>query len=473
MNDYSLLAPEIFLVCATAVVRLIDLFFLQHRRVLNLHLSVLALLGTFILLWQQSGTDGSLFNGAFVVDSMSTTLKIWIVVVVAAVLSYSTAYLEDRSILKGEYYDLATTGLLGMMIMVSAGSMLVAYLGLEMLSLSLYAMVAFNRDSARCSEAAIKYFVLGALASGMLLYGVSMVYGITGEIKFAGIAAALDDETQNNVTLLLGLACIVVGVAFKLGAVPFHMWVPDVYHGAPTVVALYIASAPKLAGFALAIRFLADGLQALQPDWQGMLIVLAVLSLAVGNVVAIAQTNIKRMLAYSTVSHVGFLLLGVLSGNAEGYAAAMFYAITYAITTAAGFGVLLLLSRRGFEAEELDNMKGLFRRSPWFALVMMIVMFSMAGVPPTVGFYAKLSVLKAVINIDMVWLAAYGVVFSIIGAYYYLRVLKLMFFDEPEDSHALEPGITFRALLSINGVAVLALGLFPGGLMAACIAAFG
>ena len=290
---------------------------------LNLHLSVLALLGSFIILWQMDGDAGSLFNGAFVVDAMSTTLKMWIVAIVAGVLIYSTAYLEDRSILKGEYYDLATTGLLGMMIMVSAGSMLVAYLGLEMLSLSLYAMVAFNRDSARCSEAAIKYFVLGALASGMLLYGVSMIYGITGEIKFDRIAAALQSGDRDNVALLLGLACVVVGLAFKLGAVPFHMWVPDVYHGAPTSVALYIASAPKLAGFALAIRFLADGLQELQVDWQGMLVVLSLLSLAVGNVVAIAQSNIKRMFAYSTISHIGFLLLGMLAGTAEGYAAAM------------------------------------------------------------------------------------------------------------------------------------------------------
>ncbi|MEM7206696.1 MAG: NADH-quinone oxidoreductase subunit NuoN [Pseudomonadota bacterium] len=473
MNNYALLAPEIFLVLATAVVRLVDVFFLSNRRVLNLHLSLVALLGTFVFLWQQSGTEGSLFNGAFVVDQLATTLKLWIVLIVAGVLAYSTAYLRDRDILKGEYYDLATTGLLGMMIMVSSGSMLVAYLGLEMLSLSLYAMVAFNRDSARCSEAAIKYFVLGAIASGMLLYGVSMIYGISGELKFDAIAASLESDKKDNVALLLGLACVVVGLAFKLGAVPFHMWVPDVYDGAPTVVTLYISSAPKIAGFALAIRFLADGLQVLQADWQGMLVILAVLSLAVGNVIAIAQTNIKRMLAYSTISHVGFLMLGLLAGTSEGYASAMFYAITYAVTSLGGFGVLLLMSRRGFEADQLDDLKGLFRRSPWFALTMMVLLLSMAGVPPTVGFYAKLSVLKSVVAIDLVWLALYAVVFSIIGAYYYLRAIKVIFFDQPEEIHNLDDGLALRAILSVNGLAVLGLGIFPGALMAACIAAFG
>ena len=472
MNDYSLLAPESFLVLATGAVRLIDVFFLANRKELNLHLSLLALLGTFIFLWNQSGTEGALFGGAFVVDAMSTTLKLWVVVIVAGVLAYSTTYLRDRSLLKGEYYDLATTGLLDMMIMISAGSMLVAYLGLEMLSLSLYAMVAFNRDSARCSEAAIKYFVLGALASGMLLYGISMVYGISGEIKFDRIAEALQDDRQNNVALMLGVACIVVGLAFKLGAVPFHMWVPDVYDGSPTAVTLYIATAPKIAGFALAIRFLSDGLQVVQIDWQGMLIVLAVLSLAIGNVVAIAQTNIKRMLAYSTISHVGFLLLGLLSGSNDGYASAMFYAITYAITTLGAFGIVMLMSRDGIDAEQLDDFKGLFKRSPWFALIMMLIVFSLAGVPPTVGFYAKLSVLKAVIDVDIVWLAAFAVVFSIVGAYYYLRLVKIMFFDEPDDMTTLSSDFPFGALLSANGLAVLGLGLFPGALMAACAAAF-
>ena len=472
MNSYLPLAPELFLVCASGVVRLVDIFFLQSKRVMNLYLNLIVLAGTFVLLWQQSGTEAHLFEGAFVVDQMSTTLKLWAVAIVAVVLTYSTAYLRDRSMLKGEYYDLVTTGMLGMMIMISAGSMLTAYLGLEMLSLSLYALVAFNRDSARCSEAAIKYFVLGALASGMLLYGISMVYGITGELKFDQVAAQLSGDKLNNVALLLGLACIVVGLAFKLGAVPFHMWVPDVYHGAPLPVTLYISSAPKIAGFALTIRFLVDGLQGLQPDWQEMLIVLAMLSIAIGNVVAIAQDNIKRMFAYSTISHVGFLLLGLLAGTANGYASAMFYAITYAITSAGGFGMLILLSRQGFEAENLSDFKGLFRRSPWFAFVMMFILFSMAGVPPTVGFYAKLSVLKSVVDVDLVWLAGYAVLFSIVGAYYYLRAVKIVFFDEAEDNGIIERDIALRTVLSANGLLVLFLGLFPAGLMAVCISAF-
>ena len=388
------------------------------------------------------------------------------------VLFYSTEYLQERSMLKGEYYDLVTTGLLGMLIMASSGSTLVAYLGLEMLSLSLYTLVAFDRDNRRCTEAAIKYFVLGALSSGILLYGISMLYGVTGEIKFDAIASALNDDNRNNVALLLGLACIVVGLAFKLGAVPFHMWVPDVYSGAPLAVTLFISSAPKIAGFALTMRFLGDGLQALQGDWQDMLVILAVLSLAVGNIVAIAQDNIRRMLAYSTISHIGFLLLGILAGTQTGYAASMFYAITYAITSVAGFGMLVLLSSRGFEAENLSDLKGLFHHSPWLAFMLMLVLFSMAGVPPTVGFYAKLSVLNVVVDIGMVWLAVYAVIFSIIGAFYYLRAIRVIFFDDLEREMHTQSGSLFNVLLSLNSLSVLLLGIFPAGLMALCQSAF-
>lgn len=473
MNTYLPLLPEIFLACSTCVVLMWDLFLQEGKKQVNLYLSLLSLAGTFLLLWYQVPVQGAgLFDGAFVIDPMSGVLKMWVVAIIALAFAYSTVYLQDRGMLKGEYYVLGLFGVLGMMVMISSGSMLTAYLGLEMLSLSLYSMVAFRRDNARSSEAAIKYFVLGALASGMLLYGISMVYGISGSINFADINRFLIDSGGDNIALLLGLACIVVGLAFKLGAVPFHMWVPDVYDGAPISVTLYISSAPKIAGFALAIRFLADGLQELQVDWQGMLLVLAVLSLAVGNVIAIAQNNIKRMLAYSTVSHVGFLLLGLLAGTAEGYASAMFYALTYALTSIGGFGVLILLSKKGFEAEKLDDLKGLFRRSPWFALIMMLILFSMAGVPPTVGFYAKLSVLKSIVDIDLVWLAAYAVLFSIIGAYYYLRAVKIIFFDAPENNAGIEQGAVIRVLLSANGLAVLGLGLFPAALMSACIAAF-
>ncbi len=473
MNAYLPLLPEIFLVCTACLVLMWDLFLDEDKKVFNFYLSIISLAGTFLLLWiQPTAENVALFNGAFVVDNLSGVLKMWVVAIIAMALVYSTGYLRDRDMLKGEFYVLSLFGVLGMMIMISSGSMLTAYLGLEMLSLSLYAMVAFNRDNARSSEAAIKYFVLGALASGMLLYGISMLYGISGSINFVEIDRFLVDGGDENIAFLLGVACIVVGLAFKLGAVPFHMWIPDVYDGAPTAVTLYISSAPKIAGFALAIRFLADGLQELQVDWQAMLIVLSVLSLAVGNVIAIAQDNIKRMFAYSTISHVGFLMLGLLAGTAAGYASAMFYALTYALTSIGGFGVLILLSRRGFEAEKLDDLKGLFRRNPWFALVMMIILFSMAGVPPTVGFYAKLSVLKSVVDIDLVWLAAYGVLFSIVGIYYYLRVVKIMFFDDPQDSAEIDPGITLRVVLSANGLLILGLGVFPAGLMATCVAAF-
>jgi NADH-quinone oxidoreductase subunit N len=361
--------------------------------------------------------------------------------------------------------------MLGMMVMVSAHSFLTIYLGLELLSLSLYALVAFSRDDARATEAAMKYFVLGALASGMLLYGISMVYGLTGSLDIAVVANAIAGEGIQDIVLIFALTFIILGLAFKLGAVPFHMWLPDVYQGAPTAVTLYLGSAPKIAAFAMSMRMLAEALGGLQTDWSGMLTILAVLSLALGNIVAIAQTNLKRMLAYSTISHVGFLLLGLLAGTGEGYSAAMFYTLTYAIMALGGFGMIVLLSRAGFEAEEINDFKGLNERNPWFAGMMLLLMFSMAGVPPTVGFYAKLVVLQAVINVDMVWLALVAVFFSIIGVFYYLRLIKVMYFDPPEDNTPLVAATDFQVTLSINSLAVLVLGVFPGGLMALCASA--
>ncbi len=319
----------------------------------------------------------------------------------------------------------------------------------------------------------MKYFVLGSMASGMLLYGVSMIYGATGSIEFQAVAMALSTTGMENQILIFGLVFLVIGLAFKLGAVPFHMWVPDVYHGAPTAVTLFIGTAPKIAAFAMALRILAYGLGSLQADWQGMLVILAVLSMATGNVIAIAQTNIKRMLAYSTISHVGFILLGLLAGTNEGYTAAMFYTIVYAVMAAGAFGTVLLLSREGFEAEDLDDYKGLHERSPWFAAMMLLVMFSMAGVPPMVGFFAKLVVLQAVVGIDMVWLAAVGVFFSFIGAYYYLRIIKLMYFDKPVDTQPVTGGLDTQVVLTLNGLAMLAFGLFPAGLLSVCSAAIG
>ena len=411
------------------------------------------------------------FDGNYVRDGMSDTLKIAIYLISFVAFLYAKDHLRERDLFKGEYYVLGLFAVLGMMVMVSAYSFLSAYLGLELLSLSLYAMVAFDRDSKAGSEAAMKYFVLGAIASGMLLYGISMIYGATGSIEFEKVAAALTGTGMENKVLVFGLVFVVIGLAFKLGAVPFHMWMPDVYHGAPVTVTLFLASAPKVAAFALAMRLLVDGLQPLHEHWQGMLVVLAVLSMALGNVIAIAQTNIKRMLAYSTISHVGFILMGILAGTPEGYSASMFYAIVYAITSLGGFGIVILLSRQGFEAENLDDYKGLHERSPWFAAMMMLLMFSMAGVPPTVGFWAKLFVLDAVVSVDLVWVALVGVFFSIIGAFYYIRIIKLMYFDKPECEEPVTAGMDTRVVLSINGAMMLVLGLFPAGLLAVCVRA--
>ncbi len=462
--------PEMFVLGMTCLILIADLFVREHARAAAYYLSLATLLGALLLTIFAPVTAEVTFNGLFINDDLSRLLKIFIYTVTAAVFVYSRDYLSARNMFKGEFYVLGLFGVLGMMVMVSAHNLLTVYLGLELLSLSLYSMVAFDRDSAIASEAAIKYFVLGALASGMLLYGMSIVYGALGSLNIDAISTALQQPSAgNNTVLSLGLVFIVVGLAFKLGAVPFHMWLPDVYHGAPTAVTLYIGSAPEIAAFALVLRLLADGLGELHGVWRDMLIILALLSLAVGNILAIAQTNIKRMLAYSSISHVGFLLLGILAGTANGYAGAMFYIITYALMAAGAFGVVILLSRAGFEADQLDDFKGLNDRSPWFAFIMLLLLFSLAGVPPTAGFYAKLVVLKAVVDIDAAWLAAIAVVFSVIGAYYYLRVIKLMYFDKAKDSVALQPAVTMRWVLSSNGLAMLGLGLFPGALMAWCM----
>ncbi|MFN2302059.1 MAG: NADH-quinone oxidoreductase subunit NuoN, partial [Gammaproteobacteria bacterium] len=348
----------------------------------------------------------------------------------------------------------------------------VMFVGLEILSVAVYVLAAMHSKRVSSQEAGLKYFVLGAIASGLLLYGMSLLYGVTGSLDLATVSAAVADGQIARAPLMLALAFVVVGLTFKLGAVPFHMWVPDVYHGAPTSVTLFIGSAPKIAAFALLMRMLVDGLESLHADWQQLLIILSVLSLAIGNIVAIAQTNIKRMLAYSTISHVGFLLLGVLAGTAAGYSASMFYALVYALMAAGGFAMVLLLSRQGFEGDRLDDFRGLNERSPWFAFVMLILMASMAGLPPTVGFFAKVEVLAAVVDVELVWLAVVAVAFSIVGAYYYLRVIKLMYFDQAEDTHALAVGPEFKVALSANGLAVLGLGLFPGLLLGLCAAVF-
>ena len=483
LHDFLLALPELVLLAGACALMLADLFVKDPRRGVSIVIALLVLLGcaasTVFVMWGTGGKVAYAFDGLYVADLMAHILKLCAYVAVAAALVYSRQYLHDRGLLRGEFLTLLLFALLGMMVMMSADSFLMVYLGLELLSLSLYAMVALNRDSAVSTEAAMKYFVLGALASGLLLYGLSMIYGATGTLTIPEVAKQIAGQTGNAAQqhlLVFGLVFVVSGIAFKLGVVPFHMWIPDVYEGAPTAVTLVIGSAPKLAAFAMAMRLLVNGMLDLAPHWQQMLVLLAVLSMAVGNITAIAQTNVKRMLAYSTIAHMGFMLLGLLSGNVGGntytagvaYGAAMFYPIVYVLMSLGAFGMLLYLSRAGFECETLDDMKGLNQRSPWFAFIMLLLMFSLAGIPPTVGFYAKLVVLSAAVTAGQVWLAVVAVLLSLVGAFYYLRIVKLMYFDEPKDATPVEGPRDMRVLLSVNGLAVLGLGILPQSLMALC-----
>jgi NADH-quinone oxidoreductase subunit N len=420
----------------------------------------------------------------FVSDPMAKLLKLFACIATFATLIYARQYTMARGMLggtlSGEFYVLALMTLLGQMIMISGNSFLIIYLGLELMSLSLYALVALRRDHPISTEAAMKYFVLGAMASGFLLYGMSLLYGATGSLELTQVAAAVSSGTVNKMVLVLGVVFLMAGLAFKLGAAPFHMWAPDVYQGAPTSVTLLLGAAPKLAAFAICMRLLVGALGAMAADWQQMLIVMAVASMAVGNITAIAQTNIKRMLAYSTISQMGFMLLGLLSGVFEGsttaaaanaYSASMFYAVTYVLTTLGSFAVIMLLSRSGFEAESLDDFKGLNQRSPWFAAIMMVLLLSLAGVPPMVGFFAKLTVLEAALAAGHLWLVIVAVLLSLVGAYYYLRIVKLMYFDAPTDMSPIVADRGMQITLSINGIAVVLLGILPGTLMTACLQA--
>ena len=469
--DFLLAAPEIVVLTMVCTILVVDLFLPDRLRVWTYVLTQITLLATAAMIVLAGGEDVAYtFNGMFVGDPMSDVLKVAVCLSVAVMLAYSRAYARLRGMYRGEFFVLALFSTLGMMIMISANHFLVLYLGLELMSLSLYAMVALQRDSGTSTEAAMKYFVLGALSSGMLLYGMSMIYGATGSLEVTEVAQRIADGDAIPTILVFGLVFVVAGTGFKLGAVPFHMWVPDVYHGAPTAVTLLISTAPKLAAFAFIMRLLVQalGMQQLVVEWQQMLVLLAVGSLAIGNITAIAQSNLKRMLAYSAISHMGFLLLGVLSGTIEGFGAAMFYSIVYVFMGLGTFGMILLLSREGFESENLEDFKGLNQRHPWYAFMMLLLMFSMTGIPPTVGFWAKLFVLQAALATGFVWLAVAAVIFSLVGAFYYLRVVKLMYFDAPTDSHAIEPYADVRALLSVNGLAILALGLAPGVLLALC-----
>jgi NADH-quinone oxidoreductase subunit N len=475
--------PEAVLLVGACVLMIVDLYVKDPRRGATFVgaqvVLLLCLLSTSFVLWV--GTERYvIFNGLFVADFFSHLLKLVCYLAVAVALVYSHQYLAERDLLRGEFVTLLLFSLLGMMIMISANSFLTVYLGLELMSLCLYAMVALNRDSALSTEAAMKYFVLGALSSGLLLYGMSMVYGATGSLNLDEVARALGRLAASPAErpfLSFGLVFIVAGVAFKIGVAPFHMWIPDVYHGAPTPVTLVIGSAPKLAAFAIGIRLLVNGMLDLAVDWQPMLALCALLSMAIGNITAIAQTNLKRMLAYSTIAQMGFLLLGMLSGVVDGntrnaadaYGAALFYAIVYLIMSLGAFGMLLYCSRAGFDCEALDDMRGLARRAPWFAFLMMITMLSLAGLPPTAGFYAKFSVLSAAVSAGYVWLAVAAVVLSLVGAFYYLRIVKLMYFDEPKDTAAVSAGLPMQVVLSTNGLALLAFGIVPQPLMSVCL----
>jgi NADH-quinone oxidoreductase subunit N len=465
-------APEIFVLGMACLLLLLDLVLTDARRVVSYVFALATLAGAAALtLANPSVTPVYTFGDSYVADRLGDVLKLLTYVTGAVVFVYSPGYLRERGLFKGEYYVLGLFGILGIMVMISAHSFLTLYLGLELLSLSLYAMVAFDRDSPIAAEAAMKYFVLGALSSGALLYGISIVYGLTGSLDLAAVGAGLQASDALSLPLLFALAFMLVGIAFKLGAVPFHMWLPDVYHGAPTPVTLYIGTASKIGAFALAIRILVEGMGGLHAGWGDMLTALSVLSMALGNVVAIAQTNLKRMLAYSTISHVGFILLGFVGGDAAGYRAALFYTVSYVLMAAGSFGMIVLLSRHGFEADRLEDFKGLNSRSPWFAAIMLIVMFGLAGVPPFLGFYAKVAVISAVLNAGMTWLAVLAVLFSVIGAFYYLRVIKLMYFDDPVDALPIEAGTFMRLTLSANGLAVLAFGLLPAWLIGVCASA--
>jgi NADH-quinone oxidoreductase subunit N len=470
--------PELFLAAMALAILLIDLLVKDSRRTVTFVLTQLTLIGCAAI--QFSTSTGEIvytFSNMFVDDLMSDLLKLFLYMTVIIVLFYSRAYIGDReSMNKGEYYVLTLFATLGMMVMISANHFLTIYIGLELLSLSLYAMVAMNRDSVTSTEAAMKYFILGALASGLLLYGMSMIYGATGTLEITAIAERLYSGDVNKSVLVFGLVFLVSGLAFKLGVVPFHMWIPDVYHGAPTSVTLLIGSAPKLAAFAIVMRLLVNGLITMAQDWQVMLIILSVLSMAIGNLAAIAQTNLKRMLAYSAISHMGFMLLGITTGVVSGdaryalnaYSSAMFYVIAYVLMTLGSFGMILLMSRAGFEADNLEDFKGLNKRSPWFAGIMLMMMFSMAGVPFFIGFFAKFSVLQAVVAAGYMWLAIVAVLFSLIGAFYYLRVVKLMYFDAPLDESPITAPADMRILISANGLAVALLGIFPQVIMSLC-----
>jgi len=466
--DLLALLPELVVMGMAMFILLLDLFILPQNRFMIYGLSQFTLLAAaFFTFKTHTPAVGFAFSHMFIDDTLSDVIKLMMYLGTSLILVYTRKYLQDRNLYRGEFYAMVLFGLLGMMIMVSGHNMLTIYIGLELLSLCLYSLVAFDRDNPRASEAAMKYFVLGALASGMLLYGMSMLYGMTGSLDVSDIANSIAQQPKSPV-LILGLVFVVAGLAFKFGAVPFQMWVPDVYQGSPTPMTLLIGSVPKLAAYAMTVRLLVQGLHPLALDWQDMLVLMAVLSIIIGNFSAIVQTNLKRMLAYSTISHVGFIMFGMMSANANGFASSFFYISAYVLMSIAGFGIILLLSRQGFEAEEINDLKGLNQRHPWFAFLMLIIMFSMAGIPPTIGFYAKFTVLQAAWQAGFTWQVVLAVLMATIGAFYYLNIVRKMYFDAPEDHTPLSAPFDMRFILSVHSLALLGLGLFPEVLLGVC-----
>jgi NADH-quinone oxidoreductase subunit N len=466
--DLLALLPELVVMGMAMFILLLDLFILPQNRFMIYGLSQFTLFAAaFFTFKTHTPAVGFAFSHMFIDDTLSDVIKLMMYLGTSLILVYTRKYLQDRNLYRGEFYAMVLFGLLGMMIMVSGHNMLTIYIGLELLSLCLYSLVAFDRDNPKASEAAMKYFVLGALASGMLLYGMSMLYGMTGSLDVSDIANSIAQQPKSPV-LILGLVFVVAGLAFKFGAVPFQMWVPDVYQGSPTPMTMLIGSVPKLAAYAMTVRLLVQGLHPLALDWQDMLVLMAVLSIIIGNFSAIVQTNLKRMLAYSTISHVGFIMFGMMSANANGFASSFFYISAYVLMSIAGFGIILLLSRQGFEAEEINDLKGLNQRHPWFAFLMLIIMFSMAGIPPTIGFYAKFTVLQSAWQAGFTWQVVLAVLMATIGAFYYLNIVRKMYFDAPEDHTPLTAPVDMRFVLSVHSLALLGLGLFPEVLLSVC-----
>ena len=467
--------PELFLLSAISIILLFDLFASERLKSLTYYLTQLALIITGWLAFDLIGESATIFSGTFVLDTMGSTFKVFIMGFAIIALVYTRHYLKAHELLRNEYFILALMSILGMMVMVSGHSLLTLYMGLEIMSLSLYALIASARDRAVAIEAALKYFVLGAIASGLLLYGMSMIYGITGSLDIAQIsnfARASTLASQQTLILNFGLVFLVIGVAFKLGAVPFHMWVPDVYQGSPTSVTMFLSTVPKIAAIALLIRLLIDGLGDLQHYWSDLLMIIAVLSIALGSLVALMQSNIKRMLAYSTISHIGFVLLGFVTGVVEGYGAAVFYVLVYILMSLAAFGSIIVLNKNGFEADQISDYQGLSKHSPWFALIILVVMLSMAGVPPFIGFYSKLFILQQVIAEGYVILAVIAVVFAVISAYYYLQIIKTMYFDDADKEITVSAPLDMRVVLSINGILILLVGLMPSFWMSLSVSLF-